>query len=224
MKQILLDYSPWLLTVAIPWLAISVRNFFTLHPEYLETEGEKKLFARFVSVVSFLSSRGVKGFVKMPGKREVKPLEGKKPKGEEGSIRLGAVVAVCAFAALACGTTLLQKVDTTGKAIDRGWERTFPSWSSECKAEALKCRKEGVKLELKDCPRADKCFKSLDAYRLALDEADNLIQIGAPLAAAEDPKASDFVTAGIVAFGKAMKSMTDWKAWKAAWKGEAVTK
>lgn len=111
-----------------------------------------------------------------------------------------------------CGMRNLQKIDTVGGQINNLWNKSTPTWGAMCKAEALKCRKEGVVVPLSECPRAEKCLKGLEIFEAALSTCDGLLATALPLAVADDPKAADYLAAAMTAFSKAVDAWQNWEA------------
>ena len=202
--------SNWEIAAAIlSWLAVSLLNFLTQHPEYVEGARSKRWLSIAVSLFAFLKSKGNPGLFKLPLLPE---KNGKGPGGPKTPTGLGTVLLLVVVVLGGCGTTVLQKFNATGKGIDRAWTRVAPPWIAQCKTEALACRKEGVKLELKDCPRAQKCITGLEMFKRGLDTADRAIIAGTPLAAKEDPKAADYLVTALTAYEQATKAMQAWRA------------
>jgi len=119
-------------------------------------------------------------------------------------------VAALLFLVLAgCGMTPLQRINFAGKAIEKTWKHTYPRLDKRCKAEARKCAANtgapaSAPASLPACPGAQKCLKTLKAFKVALDAGDAAIIVGAPLALAKKPGADKWIKAALDALQRAV--------------------
>jgi hypothetical protein len=199
-------------TAILSWLALSILNFLTQHPEYVQGTRARRWLSVAVSVFAFLKSKGNPGLFKLPMLPE-KNGAGPKPPDKTRPPTSGVIgVLLLAFCLTGCGTSVLQKISATGQGFDRAWTRFGKPWGGQCKVEATACRKEGVKLEFADCPRAQACVTGLEHFSAALDTGDRAIITGTPLAVKDDPQAADYLLTAVTAYDQAMKA---WKTWEA---------
>jgi len=202
-------YWPYILG-ALCWLIFSFANFLTANYSDLPPGAKRKLYW-LLRLISFADKSGWLKLLKLPGTQWPKLPDdqdsSKKPTsaGTISGVILLLVVFICS-----CGTTTLQRLSLVQQSTDMAWKRGHPVFKASCEKEALKCRKEGVKLELKDCPGAWKCMKGLDNFRVALDTADRAVIVGTPLAATDDPKAADYLSAALAAYKQALAAGKDW--------------
>ena len=116
-------------------------------------------------------------------------------------------VAALLFLVLAgCGMTPLQRISFAGKAIDKTWEHTYPLFDKRCKAEARKCASSAGSqpTSLPACPGAQKCLKTLEAFKVALDAGDAAIIVGAPLALEKKASAAGWAKMALDALSRAV--------------------
>lgn len=126
-----------------------------------------------------------------PGQVMTKPMDVSKV----GMLLVVGLFAVSAVSCGSCNQAALKSLDISGKTIAKGWSTYYPKWSEACKKKALACRKDGVRLTLKDCPKAKTCLEGLKEFNDVLTRGDQAIMIATPLAAEGKPGADAWVAA-----------------------------
>ena len=119
------------------------------------------------------------------------------------------LLAALFFFAAGCGMTPLQRINFAGKAIEKTWKHTYPLFDKQCRAEARKCAANtgapaSAPASLPACPGAQKCLKTLEAFKVALDAGDAAIIVGTPLALEKKASAAGWAKMALDALSRAV--------------------
>lgn len=108
-----------------------------------------------------------------------------------------------------CGTTLLQRLDAAGAALDQMVPSVKDQWYKQCEELGKKCLSGGIEAS-KDCQPMKTCQEARLAFGIAINSTQAALSNGLILAAkkGDERKIGDYLTASLKFLDDARKIAT----------------